>query len=129
MLAILFGLSMDYPMICVFLAFIFLGQRTIGEFGIGLPTAVALDAFILRTVLVPALMHLFGDANWWLPGWLAKALPHLSVDPPDALASLGEPGSTPPHDLTPDRRMIVMGDRREADEPAATHGRTLDREA
>jgi RND superfamily putative drug exporter len=42
---------------------------------------VFLDAFILRTVLVPAMMHLFGRANWWLPGWLDRALPHLSVEP------------------------------------------------
>lgn len=70
-------------MIFVFLAFIFLGQRIIGEFGIGLASAVLLDAFVLRTVLVPSLMHLFGDANWWLPKWLDRILPHLSVDPPD----------------------------------------------
>jgi len=64
-------------MICVFLAFAFGGQRTIGEFGIGLSAAVLLDAFILRTVLVPAAMHVFGTANWWLPGWLDRRLPHL----------------------------------------------------
>ena len=119
MLAILFGLSMDYQvflvsrmheewvhtgknrlaitvgqastgrvitaaatiMVCVFLAFVFGGQRTIAEFGIGLATAVFLDAFILRTVLVPALMHLIGKANWWLPGWIDRWLPHLSVEP------------------------------------------------
>ncbi|WP_030436393.1 MMPL family transporter [Actinoplanes subtropicus] len=121
MLAILFGLSMDYQvflvsrmheewvhtrdnrravtvgqaatgrvitaaatiMICVFLAFVFGGQRVIAEFGIGLSAAVFLDAFVLRTVLVPALMHLFGRANWWLPGWLDRRLPHLSVEPAD----------------------------------------------
>jgi RND superfamily putative drug exporter len=119
MLAILFGLSMDYQvflvsrmheewvhthhnrravtvgqastgrvitaaatiMICVFLAFVFGGQRVIAEFGIGLASAVFLDAFILRTVLVPALMHMFGTANWWLPRWLDRRLPQLSVEP------------------------------------------------
>jgi RND superfamily putative drug exporter len=70
-------------MIAVFMAFAFGGERVIAEFGIGLAAAVALDAFILRTVLVPAAMHLFGSANWWLPGWLDRRLPHLSVDPPD----------------------------------------------
>jgi RND superfamily putative drug exporter len=70
-------------MICVFLAFVFGGQRVIAEFGIGLSAAVFLDAFILRTVLVPALMHMFGRANWWLPGWLDRRLPHLSVEPAD----------------------------------------------
>jgi RND superfamily putative drug exporter len=69
-------------MICVFLAFSFGGQRAIAEFGIGLAAAVALDAFILRTVLVPAAMHLFGDANWWLPRWLDRLLPHLAIEPP-----------------------------------------------
>jgi RND superfamily putative drug exporter len=70
-------------MICVFLAFAFGGQRTIGEFGIGLSAAVLLDAFILRTVLVPAAMHVFGDANWWLPGWLDRRLPHLAIEAPE----------------------------------------------
>jgi RND superfamily putative drug exporter len=70
-------------MICVFLAFSFGGQRAIAEFGIGLAAAVALDAFILRTVLVPAVMHLFGNANWWLPRWLDRSLPHLAIEPPE----------------------------------------------
>jgi RND superfamily putative drug exporter len=68
-------------MICVFISFVFGGQRVIAEFGIGLASAVAIDAFVLRTVLVPALMHLFGPANWWLPTWLDRILPHLSVEP------------------------------------------------
>jgi len=71
-------------MICVFLTFSFMGSRDIAEFGIGLAAAVALDAFILRTVLVPAAMHLFGDANWWLPRWLDRRLPHLAIEPPQA---------------------------------------------
>jgi len=75
-------------MICVFLTFSFLGQRDVAEFGIGLAAAVALDAFILRTVLVPAAMHLFGNANWWLPRWLDRRLPHLAIEPPDPA---GEP--------------------------------------
>lgn len=49
--------------------------------GIGLAAAVALDAFILRTALVPAAMHLLGRANWWLPAGLEKRLPHLAVEP------------------------------------------------
>jgi RND superfamily putative drug exporter len=47
---------------------------------------VLLDAFILRTVLVPAVMHLLGDANWRLPRWLDRALPHVAVEPADAPA-------------------------------------------
>ncbi len=70
-------------MICVFVTFSLMGQRDVAEFGIGLAAAVALDAFILRTVLVPAAMHLFGNANWWLPRWLDRRLPHLAIEPPE----------------------------------------------
>ena len=52
-----------------------MGQRDVAEFGIGLAAAVALDAFILRSVLVPAAMDLSGNANWWLPRWLDRRLP------------------------------------------------------
>lgn len=52
-------------------------------FGHGMVGAVALDAFFLRTMLVPALMHLFGKSNWWLPRWLDRSMPHLSVEPAD----------------------------------------------
>jgi RND superfamily putative drug exporter len=79
-------------MICVFSAFAIGGQRVIAEFGISLAVAVALDAFILRTILVPAAMHLFGNANWWLPGWLDRGLPHLAVEPTDEEI---EPGAEP----------------------------------
>jgi hypothetical protein len=58
------------------------GPAAIAEFGIGLAAAVGLDAFVLRTVL--AAMHLFGDANWWLPPWRDRRLPHLAIEPPGA---------------------------------------------
>jgi RND superfamily putative drug exporter len=118
MLAILFGLSMDYQvflvsrmheewvrteanghsvrigqaatgrvitaaatiMILVFGSFLLAGQRVIAEFGIGLASAVFLDAFILRTVLVPAVMHIAGRRNWWLPSGLDRALPRVAVE-------------------------------------------------
>jgi RND superfamily putative drug exporter len=70
-------------MIAVFSAFVFMGQRSVAEFGIGLAAAVALDAFVLRTVLMPAVMYLCGRANWWLPRWLDRRLPHLAVEPPE----------------------------------------------
>ena len=129
MLAVLFGLSMDYEvflvsrireewaatadnhqavrtgqattgrviiaaatiMILVFSAFILSGQQTIGEIGIGLAAAVLLDAFLLRTLLVPALMHLSGRGNWWLPGWLDRILPHLSIEPATGPPALPTP--------------------------------------
>jgi RND superfamily putative drug exporter len=131
LLAVLFGLSMDYQvflvsrmaeewsrtgdnarsvlvgqthtarvitaaaaiMIAVFITFVFIGQVDIVEFGIGLAAAVALDAFVLRTVLMPAVMHLCGRANWWLPCWLDRRLPHLAVEPPAQEQSARAPRS------------------------------------
>jgi putative drug exporter of the RND superfamily len=71
-------------MILVFLSFALNGLITLQQFGIGLASAIIVDAFVVRTVLVPALMHLFGRANWWLPGWLDRQLPYLAIDIPDA---------------------------------------------
>jgi RND superfamily putative drug exporter len=68
-------------MICVFSAFVLSGDMEGAMAGIGLAAAVALDAFILRTALVPAAMHLLGKSNWWLPAGLEKRLPHLAVEP------------------------------------------------
>jgi RND superfamily putative drug exporter len=70
-------------MMAVFLGFLLTPGRPIKIFGFGLASAVFLDAFILRTMLVPALMHLFGRSNWFLPRWLDRILPRLSVEPPD----------------------------------------------
>ncbi|MCK1820402.1 MMPL family transporter [Streptomyces sp. XM83C] len=68
-------------MVCVFLAFVLSGDSGAAMAGVGLAAAVALDAFVLRTALVPAAMHLLGRSNWWLPAWLEKRLPHLAVEP------------------------------------------------
>ncbi|MGG2458879.1 MMPL family transporter [Streptomyces sp. RGM 3693] len=78
-------------MIAVFGAFVLSGDRIIAMFGIGLAAAVALDAFVLRTLLVPALMHLLGGANWWLPAWLERRLPRLSIEPPAESAAPAPP--------------------------------------
>ncbi|MFF9406657.1 MMPL family transporter [Streptomyces anandii] len=67
-------------MVCVFTAFVLSGDNGAAMAGVGLAAAVALDAFILRTALVPAAMHLLGSSNWWLPAWLEKRLPHLAVE-------------------------------------------------
>jgi len=67
-------------MVLVFGAFILGGQRIIDLFGVGLSSAVLLDALIVRSALVPALMLIIGDANWWLPAWLDRLLPHLRVE-------------------------------------------------
>ncbi|MFB7111864.1 MMPL family transporter [Streptomyces sp. NPDC056190] len=74
-------------MISVFLAFVLSGDRVIAMFGIALASAVALDAFVLRTLLVPALMHMLGRANWWLPRRLDRVLPRISIEPPECRAA------------------------------------------
>jgi putative drug exporter of the RND superfamily len=75
-------------MICVFSAFVLSGELEAAMAGIGLAAAVALDAFILRTALVPAAMHLLGKANWWLPAGLERRLPHLAVEPKEEPATV-----------------------------------------
>src|SRR5260370_1072238 len=91
-------------MICVFSAFILSGQQAVGEFGLGLGVAVLLDAFLLRTILVPALMHLLGRANWWLPTRIDNALPHLSIEHATEPAGTPDTAQAVPaarnHDLT-----------------------------
>jgi RND superfamily putative drug exporter len=74
-------------MISDFLAFVLSGDRVIAMIGIALAAAVALDAFVLRTLLVPALMHMLGGANWWLPRWLDRRLPRISIEPPESRAA------------------------------------------
>jgi RND superfamily putative drug exporter len=67
-------------MVLVFGAFILGGERIIELFGVGLASAVLLDAVIVRSVLVPALMLMLGEANWWLPARISRVLPHLRVE-------------------------------------------------
>jgi putative drug exporter of the RND superfamily len=84
-------------MILVFASFLLGGSIIIQQFGIGLAGAIIVDAFIVRTVLVPGLMHLIGRANWWLPGWLDRILPQLNVEAPAApAAEPGQPRVTAP---------------------------------
>ncbi len=81
-------------MVLVFASFALGDNIVIKQFGIGLAAAILIDAFIVRTVLVPALMHMFGPANWWLPAWLDRALPHLNVEgagAPNVAAALPQP--------------------------------------
>jgi RND superfamily putative drug exporter len=67
-------------MVFVFGSFIFESDRVIKLFGLGLATAVLLDATIVRMLLVPATMELLGDRNWWLPRWLDRILPRVAVE-------------------------------------------------
>jgi RND superfamily putative drug exporter len=67
-------------MVVVFGSFIGESDRLVKLFGVGLASAVLVDATIVRMLLVPATMELLGDANWWLPRWLDRLLPKISVE-------------------------------------------------
>ncbi|MEA2527628.1 MAG: putative drug exporter of the superfamily [Thermomicrobiales bacterium] len=68
----------------VFLSFALSDTRVIKEFGIGLGVAILVDAFIVRLVLLPAVMNLLGERAWYMPAWLDRVLPKLNVEGPDA---------------------------------------------
>jgi RND superfamily putative drug exporter len=82
-------------MILVFGSFLLGGHRPLQEFGFGLAFSVLVDALLIRSLAVPAIMHLIGPANWSLPSWLDRVLPRLSVDidhaPVPAAGAGGEP--------------------------------------
>jgi uncharacterized membrane protein YdfJ with MMPL/SSD domain len=67
-------------MTSVFAVFVLTGVPSIKELGLGCAVAIALDATLVRLILVPATMKLFGDWNWWMPSWLDRALPDLSFE-------------------------------------------------
>ena len=67
-------------MISVFLGFVLGDDPVIKMMGLGLATAIFVDATIVRIVLVPATMKLMGDANWWIPGWLDRLLPEIDIE-------------------------------------------------
>ncbi|WP_396231020.1 MMPL family transporter, partial [Frankia sp. EI5c] len=91
-------------MIAVFLGFVLSPGRPIKIFGTGLASAVFLDAFVLRTMLVPSLMHLLGKSNWYLPKWLDRITPHVSVEPADEVVT---PNPAP---LAVDSDSVVVDD-------------------
>jgi RND superfamily putative drug exporter len=75
-------------MVCVFASFVINDPlRILNVFGLGLAVAVFVDATLVRMVLVPSVMQLLGDANWWLPGFLRRSLPGVSIDAPAGVAA------------------------------------------
>ncbi|MDP3972931.1 MAG: MMPL family transporter, partial [Candidatus Nanopelagicales bacterium] len=81
--------SAAFIMVVVFASFILSDTPLVKLFGVGLATAVIVDATIVRCVLVPAIMVLAAKGTWWLPGWLDRLLPHLHVEgDPTALDEL-----------------------------------------
>ncbi|HTR72927.1 MAG TPA: MMPL family transporter [Solirubrobacteraceae bacterium] len=88
-------------MVCVFLSFMLGENRVIKEFGLSLAAAVLLDAFVVRCLLLPAVLHLVGERTWWLPPWLERALPRMNIEgtvlPADAERDKrSREGATPP---------------------------------
>lgn len=67
-------------MVTVFASFLFNPDLILKLFGLGLATAILMDATIVRTVLVPATMALLGDRNWWFPAWLDRLVPNFAVE-------------------------------------------------
>jgi putative drug exporter of the RND superfamily len=67
-------------MVAVFASFILNGDPTIKQFGVGLSVAVIIDATLVRCLLVPATMALMGRSAWWIPGWLERHMPRISVE-------------------------------------------------
>ena len=70
-------------MVTVFASFMLGEERIIKLFGLGLASAVLIDAVIIRSILVPAIMQLLGRRAWWFPEWLGRMVPKLPVEPPE----------------------------------------------
>jgi RND superfamily putative drug exporter len=79
-------------MIFVFGGFLLGDNRVVKLVGLGLASAIFIDAFILRTVLVPSLMHVVGRSNWYFPKWLERIVPRVSIEPPEDENPADEPG-------------------------------------
>jgi len=67
-------------MVCVFASFILSGDPVVKEFGVGLAVAIALDSTVVRCLLVPAVMELLGKWAWWMPKWLDRIVPRISIE-------------------------------------------------
>jgi RND superfamily putative drug exporter len=67
-------------MVCVFTSFVLNGDPVVKEFGVGLAVAIAIDSTLVRCLLVPAVMVLLGKRAWWLPAWLDRIVPHISIE-------------------------------------------------
>ena len=67
-------------MVCVFSSFVLSGDAVVKQFGVGLAVAIAIDATLVRCLFVPAAMTLMGDKCWWIPRWLDKILPQMSIE-------------------------------------------------
>jgi RND superfamily putative drug exporter len=67
-------------MVCVFTSFVLSGNPVVKEFGVGLAVAIAIDSTLVRCLLVPAVMVLLGKRAWWLPRWMDRVIPRVSIE-------------------------------------------------
>ena len=77
-------------MIAVFIGFAFAGMPLVAQLGVACAVAIAVDATVVRLVLVPALMAMFDEWNWWLPRWLDRVLPSVDFEKPLPKADIGD---------------------------------------
>ena len=77
-------------MIAVFIGFAFSGMPLVAQLGVASAVAIAVDATVVRLVLVPALMAMFDEWNWWLPRWLDRILPSVDFEKPLPKADIGD---------------------------------------
>jgi RND superfamily putative drug exporter len=71
-------------MCAVFFSFLLGDERAIKEFGLGLGAAIAIDAFVVRLMIVPAVLQMLGDRAWYMPRWLERIIPRITIEPPAA---------------------------------------------
>ena len=83
-------------MVSVFFAFVLNGDPTVKQFGVGMGVAVAVDATLVRCLLVPAVMTLLGRANWWFPRWLDRIVPNFSIEGEEWFRERDEAAAKPP---------------------------------
>ncbi len=102
-------------MIAVFIGFAFAGMPLVAQLGVACAVAIAIDATVVRLVLVPSLMGMFDRWNWWLPGWLDRLLPSVDFEKPLPKLDVGD--------------VVVVPDDISAIAPAAAELRTVVRSA
>jgi RND superfamily putative drug exporter len=82
-------------MVCVFSSFIVNGDPIVKEFGVGLAVAIAIDATVVRCMLVPAVMALLDRSAWWMPAWLDRILPRISIEGEEYFEGRAAPAPAP----------------------------------
>jgi RND superfamily putative drug exporter len=96
-------------MIAVFLSFVTSNQVVIKQLSIGLAASILIDATIVRLLLVPAVMYLFGPASWWIPRWLDRLLPRIDVEGEAEPAALADQASASARSTGTGRRASQSG--------------------